>query len=813
VPKQRRNRPPRIVGLLWIVSIFIAGTFATTLGSGIARAEEEPTASEEPSPTPPAPQCGPADSAGLLPAGNQTISGTVTNASGNPLTDLQVRISTTGSKADEVLTNAEGHYIFQGLGNGSYLISFFDQNAIYQSGFYDGASGLALTPLDATLIQLTGTSATSVDAELSAESLHTTGGLVTQFGGAPLTDALVTVRSAYFPMEACSQTTGDGTYSLIGVRTGAYRLEITRNGYPTGFYRQGATGNFTTHFSEATVLRIDADLTGINVDFPQLFSLSGIVADAADNPKGGFYVGAGETVQGASGYGFSDELGQFTIGGLPAGEYVVNYSDSNQVYANGWYAGDGEISPTRDGAATVTVPGPSIELLADPAPTITGTIRNAASALLEFVQVNLCERESGNCYSGTTGLDGRYTASILEPGTYTAQVWDNTSTYPSGGYIQPDGSIGPDFDAALEIPMTGSDVENVNGTLPDGGQITATLTSGGGPLPYPYVSFCRSEYACGDSNVTSDEFGNATSPVLFVGTYFVQDGGTGAWLVDGAAASSQFDNATPVIVMAGLTSTIVSDIPAPGAPTDAGDGVAPVTVELADNSGGNAPPVTVMFSDVTASGTTTLTTSDSGQPVPDGFQLGLPAIYYDISTTAEYTVPITVCISYAGIEFANGVGLTLYHYDSTIPGWDPITTEVRTGDQVICGETNSLSPFVIVEAVPTFTGFFQPVDNGKLNRVKAGQGVPVKFSLGGDFGLDIFAEGYPVVTTISCAGSTVDAVEETTNVGTSRLVYDAGSNQYVFQFKTQKTWANSCRRLTLMFDDGSSHTADFQLTK
>jgi len=43
-----------------------------------------------------------------------------------------------------------------------------------------------------------------------------------------------------------------------------------------------------------------------------------------------------------------------------------------------------------------------------------------------------------------------------------------------------------------------------------------------------------------------------------------------------------------------------------------------------------------------------------------------------------------------------------------------------------------------------FSGFYSPVDNPPtLNQVKVGRSIPVKFGLGGDQGLDIFAEGYP----------------------------------------------------------------------
>ena len=114
----------------------------------------------------------------------------------------------------------------------------------------------------------------------------------------------------------------------------------------------------------------------------------------------------------------------------------------------------------------------------------------------------------------------------------------------------------------------------------------------------------------------------------------------------------------------------------------------------------------------------------------------------------------------------------------------------------------------------SFAGFFQPIDNGVLNRMKAGRAVPVKFSLGGDYGLDIFAAGYPRVTTISCEGNaTADPIEETETAGGSTLTYDAASDRYQYVWKTEKSWAGSCRRLELKFSDGSVHTALFDFTK
>jgi hypothetical protein len=56
-----------------------------------------------------------------------------------------------------------------------------------------------------------------------------------------------------------------------------------------------------------------------------------------------------------------------------------------------------------------------------------------------------------------------------------------------------------------------------------------------------------------------------------------------------------------------------------------------------------------------------------------------------------------------------------------------------------------------------FGGFFSPVDNlPTVNVVNAGQAIPVKFSLGGNQGMAIFAAGYPKVVVMACAGTLTD---------------------------------------------------------
>ncbi|MEU7873056.1 PxKF domain-containing protein [Dactylosporangium sp. NPDC049140] len=112
----------------------------------------------------------------------------------------------------------------------------------------------------------------------------------------------------------------------------------------------------------------------------------------------------------------------------------------------------------------------------------------------------------------------------------------------------------------------------------------------------------------------------------------------------------------------------------------------------------------------------------------------------------------------------------------------------------------------------TFTGFFSPVDNPPtVNVAKAGSAIPVKFSLGGNQGLDIFAAGSPSSQQVTCdGGAPVDDIEQTVSPGGATLTYDPASGQYTYVWKTDKSWAGTCRRLTVALNDGTQHVAAFK---
>ena len=144
----------------------------------------------------------------------------------------------------------------------------------------------------------------------------------------------------------------------------------------------------------------------------------------------------------------------------------------------------------------------------------------------------------------------------------------------------------------------------------------------------------------------------------------------------------------------------------------------------------------------------------------------------------------------------------------------PVSTAIA---QIQCpvGFTSLAGATACTLATFNFSGFLQPVDNlPALNQVKAGQAVPVKFSLGGNQGLNILASGSPSSQAIACDSSaSLDAIEQTVTAGSSSLSYDATTNTYTYVWKTDKSWANTCRQLKVTLTDGTVHVANFKFSK
>jgi hypothetical protein len=233
----------------------------------------------------------------------------------------------------------------------------------------------------------------------------------------------------------------------------------------------------------------------------------------------------------------------------------------------------------------------------------------------------------------------------------------------------------------------------------------------------------------------------------------------------------------------------------------------PVTVTTTGSVNVHGPGTYTLTYSATANGFTTeatriVTVQDTVAPVitlngANPMTVGFGTVFTDPGATASdgCAGDLTSAIVVTGSVDTNTVGFYTLTYTVSDPSGHT-DTKVRTVQ---------VSPY-------NFTGFFAPIDNPPaFNEMKAGQAAPVKFSLGGNQGLNIFAAGSPSSVQIACDnGAPILPVEQTETAGQSSLSYDATSDQYKYTWKTENAWKNTCRQLTVTLRDGTVHIAYFK---
>jgi hypothetical protein len=119
---------------------------------------------------------------------------------------------------------------------------------------------------------------------------------------------------------------------------------------------------------------------------------------------------------------------------------------------------------------------------------------------------------------------------------------------------------------------------------------------------------------------------------------------------------------------------------------------------------------------------------------------------------------------------------------------------------------NMSSATHLYSVVYDFAGFLSPsATYPAAASMKAGESVPLKFSLHSNQGSDIFAPGSP--GWVPCGASDGPSAAD------GSLSYNASADRYTYLAATPKSWAGSCRDLVLTLRDGTTHRARFTFTK
>ncbi|HWS56805.1 MAG TPA: PxKF domain-containing protein [Pyrinomonadaceae bacterium] len=393
--------------------------------------------------------------------------------------------------------------------------------------------------------------------------------------------------------------------------------------------------------------------------------------------------------------------------------------------------------------------------------------------------------------------------------TVTPAVNDNT--YPAGVYTVV--STVTNGTSTASITQTLRVVDGVNPTVSAPADATYECAAN---VPAADAAQATGSDNCGPvtlsvTEATNGGAGSPASPLVITRTFTATD--AGGRTASDSQVITVVDTTKPVITVTGanpLTVECHTSFTDPGA-------------TAADNCDASVPVSASGAVDVNTPGTYTITytaTDDAGNaatPVTRTVNvvdttpptIACPpdiTVYLPLNSPAV-SMPVSFAVT-AGDSCDSTPSVALSHAPGSIfPVGTTTVTATATDDA-----GNSASCAFNVTVLYNFTGFFSPVDNPPtLNQVNAGRAIPVKFSLSGNKGLAVFAAGSPASQQVTCNSSApISELTETLTAGSSSLSYDASSDRYNYVWKTEGSWAGTCRQLVVKLNDGSSHTALFK---
>ena len=332
------------------------------------------------------------------------------------------------------------------------------------------------------------------------------------------------------------------------------------------------------------------------------------------------------------------------------------------------------------------------------------------------------------------------------------------------------------------------------------------LDDGGSPI----TGYAFAHYTQGVLYYFSDVLGPETTRALGPDQYVLNtlDVQFGVFAVTdaGMGGMSELSNIVSVREGAVAPQVVLSEIPP--------DGGVVSTDPVGTQPSASNPVVTSVAVPPTLGGGTLSISETHLTEAPSGFTfLGQDIVIESTAATdAENPLEIVFGVDPALVPvtiFRNGVPVTAACDAPGIASPSPcIASGAGTAEITIL--TAAASTWNAGIAAYAFGGFSSPVDNAPtINVAKAGRAIPVRFGLGGDQGLNVFAPGHPRSREVACdAGGSTDGIEETVP-SASTLSFSPGTGRYQLGWNTDRSWTGTCRELILRFRDGSQARATF----
>jgi hypothetical protein len=249
------------------------------------------------------------------------------------------------------VTDDNGDYRISGLPGGSYTLRYDGSPSGYANGLYSDQPGSPATPVTVTA------PATTAAINFGISRVGGISGRVTDKSSAePLRWISVVAYDAAIGNSVGSGfTDADGTYSIIGLPTGMYKMQFSSASSSTDYYPRSWYGG--SSYSEAAIVVVQSpDITsGIDAGLLKGGAISGLISSTSCPGPRWVNIRAYDAVNGnlaGEAWTYRDYSERFTLGGLPVGSYKLLFDVIDDGYLLQWYPNSGNAAGAEPVAVT-----------------------------------------------------------------------------------------------------------------------------------------------------------------------------------------------------------------------------------------------------------------------------------------------------------------------------------------------------------------------------------------------------------------------------------------------------------------------------
>jgi Carboxypeptidase regulatory-like domain len=314
------------------------------------------------------------------------------------------------------------------------------------------------------------------------------------------------------------------------------------------------------------VVGAGATVSGINAAMQPGGTIRGTVTNNTGTPLPGICIYVSSATGGSgSGYATSAADGTYSVTGLPADSYTVEFSpgcgSASQNWLIQWWKNASSSEAATDVVVGVGATVSGINAAMHPGGTITGKVTGNTGAALSHICVSVAGAGEVGFYSGETNSHGMYSVSGLPANSYSVEF---TSCANPPKWLSQYWKASSSEDLATWVSVAaGKTVSGINATMHPGGTITGKVTGSGTgqggicvyATPVTNVNL-ESGYATTASNGTYSITGLGTGDYS---VYFTPGCGKSLnWLAQYYSGATSLSSAKAVSVTAGKTTSGVN---------------------------------------------------------------------------------------------------------------------------------------------------------------------------------------------------------------------------------------------------------------